>query len=164
MSSLTGISLTSVGNSPRPKTVSPERGHRIRLGLAWALSVSLMIALGVYGFSYYALSLEDRPLSPLHAALRPSGTIGLRLGMLGLALYCILFLYPIRKHVKWLAAIGKTRHWLDFHVLIGISAPVLITYHASFKLAGLAGVAYWIMMSVAISGFAGRYSGRFRAA
>jgi hypothetical protein len=123
-----------------------------------------MIALGVYGFSYYALSLEDRPLSPLHAALRPSGTIGLRLGMLGLALYCILFLYPIRKHVKWLAAIGKTRHWLDFHVLIGISAPVLITYHASFKLAGLAGVAYWIMMSVAISGFAGRYSGRFRAA
>jgi hypothetical protein len=77
--------------------------------------------------------------------------------MLGFALYCVLFLYPIRKHVKWLAAIGKTRHWLDFHVLVGISAPVLITYHASFKFAGLAGIAYWIMMTVAISGFAGRY-------
>jgi len=121
------------------------------------ISLFLIAALGAYGFPYYMLSLEDRPLSPLHAALRPSGAIGLRLGMLGLALYCILFLYPIRKRVKWLANIGKTRHWLDFHVLIGISAPVLITYHASFKLAGLAGIAYWIMMAVAISGFAGRY-------
>jgi hypothetical protein len=116
-----------------------------------------MITLGAYGFSYYKLSLEDRPLSPLHAALRPSGSVGLRLGMLGFVLFCIMFLYPIRKHVKWLAAIGKTRHWLDFHVLIGITAPVLITYHAAFKLGGLVGVAYWIMMAVAISGFAGRY-------
>jgi len=116
-----------------------------------------MITLGAYGFSYYTLSLEDRPLSPLHAALRPSGSVGLRLGMLGFVLFCIMFLYPIRKHVKWLAAIGKTRHWLDFHVLIGITAPVLITYHAAFKLGGLVGVAYWIMMAVAISGFAGRY-------
>ncbi len=116
-----------------------------------------MVTVGVYGFSYYALSLEDRPLSPLHPALRPSGTIGLRLGMLGLGLFCVLFLYPLRKRVKWLASIGKTRHWLDFHVLVGISAPILITYHASFKFAGLAGIAYWIMIAVALSGFAGRY-------
>lgn len=121
------------------------------------VSLTLIVTLGVYGFSYYILGLEDRPLSPLHSALRPSGAIGIRLGMLGFALYCVLFLYPIRKHVKWLAAIGKTRHWLDFHVLVGISAPILITYHASFKFAGLAGIAYWIMMAVAISGFAGRY-------
>jgi hypothetical protein len=59
--------------------------------------------------------------------------------------------------VKWLASIGKTRHWLDFHVLVGISAPIVITYHAAFKLAGVAGIAYWIMIAVAVSGFAGRY-------
>ena len=145
------------GNSPRPKAASPDRPHHIRLGLAWVVSVTLIATLGVYGFSYYTLSLEDRPLSPLHYALRPSGTIGLRLGMLGFGLFCVLFLYPMRKHVKWLASIGKTRHWLDFHVLVGISAPIVITYHASFKLAGLAGIAYWIMIAVALSGFAGRY-------
>ncbi|MGA7412357.1 MAG: hypothetical protein WBW33_17900 [Bryobacteraceae bacterium] len=153
MASITGTRYTS---SPRPKA-SPERPHHIRLGLAWTVSVSLIIALGVYGFSYYRLGLEDRPLSPLHPLLRPSGTIGLRLGMLGVILFCVLFLYPIRRHVKWLSMIGKTRHWLDFHVLVGITAPVIITYHASFKLGGIAGVAYWIMIAVAVSGFAGRY-------
>jgi len=157
MTTLTGISNRAPGNSARPKASSPERPHHILLGLAWIVSVTLMVALGVYGFSYYTLSLEDRPLSPLHPALRPSGAIGLRLGMLGLGLFLILFLYPLRKRVKWLANIGKTRHWLDFHVLVGISAPILITYHASFKFAGLAGIAYWIMIAVAVSGFAGRY-------
>jgi hypothetical protein len=156
MTSLTGTSDRTFGSVSRP-TRSPERMHHVRLALAWLAALSLMAAVGVYGFPYYILSLEDRPLSPLHAALRPSGTIGLRLGMLALCLYCILFLYPIRKRVKWLASIGKTRHWLDFHVLVGISAPILVTYHASFKFAGLAGIAYWIMMAVAISGFLGRY-------
>ena len=154
MASITGTRYTS---SPRPKAASPERPHHIRLGLAWTVSVSLIIAIGVYGFSYYRLSLEDRPLSPLHPLLRPSGTIGLRLGILGVALFCVLFLYPIRRHVKWLSMIGKTRHWLDFHVLVGISAPIIVTYHASFKLGGIAGAAYWIMIAVAVSGFAGRY-------
>ena len=77
--------------------------------------------------------------------------------MLGFGLYCVLFLYPLRKRVKWLGKIGKARHWHDFHVLIGILAPILITLHASFKLAGVAGVSYWIMIAVALSGFVGRY-------
>ena len=68
-----------------------------------------------------------------------------------------MFLYPIRKRWRWLGSIGKTRHWLDFHVLVGITAPILITFHASFKLRGLAGMAYWIMIAVALSGFIGRY-------
>ena len=157
MASFTGTSITSVGTPPGPRVDLSERSHHIRLLLAWSVALFVIVMLGAYGFSYYRLSLEDRPLSPLHAALRPSGTVGLRLGMLGFILFCIMFLYPIRKHVKWLAAIGKTRHWLDFHVLIGITAPILITYHAAFKLGGLVGVAYWIMMAVAISGFAGRY-------
>jgi hypothetical protein len=138
--------------------VNPGRDwHRARLLLAWALAAGLIAALSLYGFSYYRLGLEERPLSPLHSRLRPSGTIGLRLGMLGFGLYCVLFLYPLRKRWRWLSMIGKTRHWLDFHVLAGITAPILITFHASFKLQGLAGAAYWIMIAVALSGFVGRY-------
>ena len=77
--------------------------------------------------------------------------------MLGVTLFCFLFLYPIRKKWPWLGRIGKTKHWLDFHVLLGITAPVVVTLHSSFKLRGIAGVAYWIMMAVSISGFIGRY-------
>ena len=42
-------------------------------------------------------------------------------------------------------------------MLLGITAPIVITLHSSFKLRGLAGAAYWIMMAVAASGFIGRY-------
>jgi len=136
---------------------SGESGHKVRLWLAWLMAVGVIASLAAYGFEYYGLSMEERPLSPLHPILRPSGTIGLRLGMLGLAMYCVLFLYPIRKHWRWLGSIGKTKHWLDFHVLVGITTPILVTFHSSFKLQGLVGVAYWIMISVALSGFVGRY-------
>jgi hypothetical protein len=46
---------------------------------------------------------------------------------------------------------------MDFHVIAGLSAPVIIAFHASFKFHGLAGVAFWIMVAVAISGVIGRY-------
>ena len=34
---------------------------------------------------------------------------------------------PIGKRWRWLGRIGKTRNWLDFHVLAGILGPCLIT-------------------------------------
>jgi hypothetical protein len=68
-----------------------------------------------------------------------------------------LFLYALRKRIGWLSRIGMTRHWLDFHVLAGVSAPIVITLHSSFKFQGIAGMAYWIMMAVAASGIIGRY-------
>lgn len=134
-----------------------EGRHRLRLALAWSIAVVTIASLVVYGFPYYRLDFATRVRSPLHPILRSSGTIGLRLGMLGLAMFLVLFLYPIRKRWRWLGTIGKTKHWLDFHVLLGLTAPVIITLHSSFKLHGLAGVAYWIMMAVALSGIVGRY-------
>jgi len=116
-----------------------------------------ILSVAYLGFPYYHLSQADRAYSPLQPLFRPSGSIGLKLGFAGLGLFLILFLYPIRKHWAWLGRIGKTKNWLDFHVLVGISAPIVITLHSSLKLSGLAGLAYWIMIAVALSGFAGRY-------
>jgi hypothetical protein len=52
---------------------------------------------------------------------------------------------------------GSTRHWLDIHVLLGLSAPFIIAFHSSFKFQGFAGVAFWIMAAVSASGVVGRY-------
>jgi hypothetical protein len=131
--------------------------HRLRVAMAIAAAVVLLVGLGWYGWDYYILDVEHRVEHPMHRILRPSGTVGLRLGMLGVALFLVIFIYPLRKRWRWLASIGKTKHWLDFHSIIGITAPILITYHAAFKTAGLAGWAYWIMVVVALSGFIGRY-------
>jgi len=139
------------------KSQKKELGHRIRVFLAAAAAVVFLAAIGVYGASYYVLPLEQRPYSDKHELLKPSGTIGLKLGILGTVLFFIIFLYALRKVIPWLGRWGTARHWMDFHVIAGVSAPIVIAYHASFKFQGIAGIAFWIMLAVALSGVIGRY-------
>lgn len=143
--------------SATTKITKAERVHRALVYVAAAAAAGLILFLSIYGFDYYRLSSADRPFSPKHELLRPSGQIGIRLGMLGVALFLIIFLYAVRKRVKWLSRQGVTRHWLDFHVVAGLTAPLVIAFHSAFKFHGIAGVAFWMMLSVALSGIIGRY-------
>ena len=131
--------------------------HRARLLIAGVLMLVIVGSALAYGFDYYRMDAKDRVLSEKHRQLRPSGTIGVKLGILAVGLFFCLYAYPIRKRWKWLQRFGKTKHWLDFHILLGISVPLIITLHSSFKFQGLAGVAYWLMIAVMASGFVGRY-------
>jgi hypothetical protein len=134
-----------------------ERGHRLRLRLLYVLAIATNLVIFFYGFDYYKLSALDRPFSPKHHMLRPSGPIGLYLGFMGVALFMGIFLYPLRKHWSWLGQIGSTRHWLDIHVLMGLTAPFIIAFHSTLKFKGIAGMAFWIMFAVSASGVVGRY-------
>jgi hypothetical protein len=134
-----------------------QRTHRIRIWTAAIAAALLLVSLTVYGWDYYRLSAFERPFSPKHDMLKPSGSVAVKVGMLGVLLFCIIFLYALRKRVRWLQKIGTARHWLDFHIVAGTTAPLLIAFHASFKFRGIAGVAFWFMVSVAISGVVGRY-------
>jgi len=134
-----------------------ERAHRIRLIIGYILGIALIAGLTVYGFDYYTLSSANRPFSPKHVLLKPSGPIGVKLGVLGLIMFLAIFLYPLRKCWPWLSRQGSSRHWLDIHVLLGLSAPFIIAFHSSFKFRGFAGMAFWFMLAVALSGVVGRY-------
>ena len=134
-----------------------ERGHRIRLLLAWLTALAVVLVIGSYGFSYYTLPMEQRPFSPKHDLLRPSGPIGVKLGMLCVFMFFLIYLYPLRKKWGWLARQGNSRHWLDFHIVLGATAPVIIAFHSSFKFGNIAGMAFWSMLAVTLSGFVGRY-------
>src|SRR5947209_4193294 len=134
-----------------------DRGHKIRLYSLYVLAIATNLAIFIYGFDYYKLSSIDRPFSPKHHMLRPSGPIGLYLGFMGVALFIGIFVYPIRKHWTWLGQIGKTRHWLDIHVLMGLTAPFIVAFHSTLKFRGIAGMAFWIMFAVSASGVVGRY-------
>jgi hypothetical protein len=135
----------------------PEGRHKLGVWLAAFLYLSVIVAVAAYGFDYYRLPLAARAFHPLNRQLRPHGTIGIRLGFLGVVSFCGIYLYAIRKRWKWLGNVGKTRNWLAVHVVMGTGAPVLITFHSAFRMHGLAGAAYWIMLAVAGSGFVGRY-------
>jgi hypothetical protein len=134
-----------------------ERGHRLRVKLAWLLALAVVLIIAGYGFNYYALGAADRPYSPKFDQLKPSGTIGMKLGMLGVFLFFLIYLYPLRKKWGWLARQGNSRHWLDFHVVLGTVAPLIVAFHASFKFGNIAGMAFWSMLCVTMSGFVGRY-------
>jgi len=134
-----------------------ERSHRLRLYGLYLFAIATNLAIFIYGFDYYKLSSIDRPFSPKHHMLRPSGPIGLYLGFVGVTLFVGIFLYPLRKHWSWLGTKGSTRHWLDIHVLMGLTAPFIIAFHSTLKFKGIAGMAFWIMFAVSASGVVGRY-------
>ncbi len=134
-----------------------QRRHRTRLLVAWLLVLATFLALAAYGADYYRLRPAERPFSPKHAALQPSGTVGIKLGVIGVVMFFGLFVYALRKHWPWLRKRGQSQHWLDYHVLLGIAAPLCVAFHSSFKFRGIAGFSFWVMMVVAVSGFVGRY-------
>ena len=134
-----------------------ERGHKIRVLLSWLVALAIVLMIAGYGYNYYTLSSADRPFSPKHDALKPSGTIGIKLGMFGVFLFFLIYLYPLRKKWNWLARKGNSRHWLDFHIVLGTLAPIVIAFHASFKFGNIAGMAFYSMLCVTLSGFVGRY-------
>jgi hypothetical protein len=136
---------------------SSGNAHKRLITLGAITAILGATALLYYGLGYYLTAAADRPYHPRHEMLRPTGTVGLSLGFFGVFLFLLIFLYPLRKHWQWLGNLGNSRHWFNFHILIGVSAPVVIAFHASFKFRGLAGIAYWIMFAVALSGIVGRY-------
>src|SRR6266478_5617804 len=134
-----------------------ERRHRRRLAAGWIAAIIFVAVFSIYGFNYYTLSANERPFSPKHALLRPSGAIGVNLGVFGVLLFFLIYLYPLRKKWGWLGRQGNSRHWLDFHIVLGTTAPIIIAFHSSFKFGNIAGMAFWSMLMVTLSGFVGRY-------
>jgi hypothetical protein len=155
------MNTTLLQSDARARKAAPKRkkelGHRIRVGIALTSSVVFLAAIAIYGSNYYLLPLDQRPYSDKHELLKPSGEIGLKLGVVGTVLFFIIFLYALRKVIPWLGRFGTAKHWMDFHVIAGATAPIVIAFHASFKFQGIAGFAFWIMLAVAISGIVGRY-------
>lgn len=151
---------TTIGTAAQNAVLASERserGHRTRVLLAWLFALAVVLVIAGYGYDYYSLGAAERPFSPKHELLRPSGTIGVKLGMVGVFLFFLIYLYPLRKKWGWLGRQGNSRHWLDFHVVLGTAAPLIVAFHSSFKFGNIAGMAFWSMLMVTLSGFVGRY-------
>jgi hypothetical protein len=149
------------GTIAKPKSLSKlftlDRRHRFWMRAGGLAAAAVCLAIAVYGFDYYLLPSAQRAFAAKHEQLKPGGSLGHPMGICGGALMALMYLYALRKRWRWLGRIGKTKHWLDYHILMGLAIPVLVTFHAAFKLQGIAGLAYWLMMAVVASGIVGRY-------
>jgi len=131
--------------------------HRLSLILLYTATILCVLWLIVYGSGYYSLPLTERPHSEWHESLKPSGIIGHGLGIIGSLLMLLLLLYSARKRLKFLRRAGNIRYWLNYHIWMGITGPLLVIFHTAFKLGGIVSISFWSMIAVALSGVLGRY-------
>lgn len=109
------------------------------------------------GFSYYMTPLIERPRHPDYWVLKPGAFRSHGFGILGSSMMILLLIYSIRKRTRFLGQKGSMKHWLNFHIFLGITGPLFIILHSTLKLNGLVSVSFWSMIAVALSGILGRY-------
>lgn len=130
-------------NSPRA-----TGGAKARNPAAGDLGVYTLVAFGIWAM--WSLS---------KAGLFASGDdVGYWLGVAGASMMAILFVYPLRKHLKFARNWGKLKGWFVFHMFLGVAGPLLILLHSNFRVGSLnAGVALYSMLIVMLSGVVGRF-------
>jgi hypothetical protein len=149
--------VASVSVKPEAWLTPKALSHVLVVAAGFCVTVALVVLVGFDGWDYYRAPLASRGYLPQHALLRPSGPVGLTLGVAGVVSMLCTLPYALRKRWRRLSGLGTTRGWLETHIFFGVVGPVLITFHTSFKFNGLISVAYWLMVLVWSSGFVGRY-------
>ncbi len=92
------------------------------------------------------------------SGLTPENGVGYWLGIVGGGLMLLLLLYPLRKRIRMLRALGSVSFWFRTHMILGVLGPVLVLLHANFKFGSInSNVALVAMLIVAVSGVVGRY-------
>ncbi len=143
--------------SAKPKLVAPAQ--RSETADRWSLLVLLAIpaALSLVWLHYYVAERSERVRDPVHALLKPGGSVGLSFGIVGFAFFLFMWLYPLRKKFRWLAWTGKLPSWMRVHTVAGLALPGLVAVHAGWRFEGLIGLGFLAMMLVVLSGIVGRY-------
>lgn len=135
-----------------------KTAHRIFIT---TLILIVLIVLGVLcyiGIPFYKVSIEERFFHPDYKLLKPSGTLGHGIGILGSALITIgVASYMLRKRVRLFSRLGVLKHWLEFHIFLCTLGPILVLFHTSFKFGGIVSISFWSMVAVFLSGIVGRF-------
>ena len=120
-------------------------------------TLSALIA-GARGVGYYWTADKERPFHSDYELLKPTGTYGHGYGVIGSLMITLgVVLYSTRKRVRRFSRLGGINHYLEFHIFLCVTGPLLILFHTTFKFGGLVAVSFWSMTAVVLSGLIGRY-------
>jgi hypothetical protein len=116
--------------------------------LHWPLVWTVLVA----GLIYWGMH------SHLELYITPKRGFGYWLGIIGGSMMLLLLIYSARKRAPWLRWMGGIPTWFEIHMVLGVVGPILILFHANFRLgASNSNVALICMLLVAGSGVVGRY-------
>ncbi|NUN10172.1 MAG: hypothetical protein HUU54_13450 [Ignavibacteriaceae bacterium] len=132
--------------------------HKLYIGSFFVIGIISASLLIINGHNYYSSPVSERFWIEQHNSLKPSGSIGHGLGIVGTLMMIIgVSSYMIRKRVRGLFNIGFLKHWLEFHIFMCTLGPVFVLFHTAFKFGGIVSISFWSMVAVVLSGFAGRF-------
>ena len=134
-----------------------ERSFRIVLDALYLASAAVVLWLLWAGAGFFLTPYQDRPQHPDYLPLRPAGSWGHGVGIIGSLMMILLLGYSLRKRWRSLQRAGSLKRWLGVHIYFGIFGPLLVILHSTFKVQGLVALSFWSMIAVALSGVLGRY-------
>ena len=142
-------------------SLAPAPQERMRGRIIPYVLTAALLAITAYlahkGWTFYKLSLEDRPEHPDFRALRPSGKIGNGYGWVAALLVVMNLSYLIRRRFGR-AKLGSMKVWLDVHVFTGLLAAILASFHSAFVLrTPLASATTASLGIVVLTGLLGRF-------
>jgi len=132
--------------------------HRIYIGTFFLIFISVLVFLVITGWEYYLTPVEERFFHDAHNNLKPSGLYGHGYGVIGSLMMLVgVSGYMLRKRLPSLQRLGILKHWLEFHIFLCTTGPLLVLFHTAFKFGGLVAVSFWSMVAVVLSGIIGRF-------
>jgi hypothetical protein len=132
--------------------------HKIYIGTLVTIVIVTFVYIISNGYTYYQLNIEERFFHPLHESLKPSGSWGHGLGIIGTLLIIVgVSIYMIRKRNRRFSQLGTMKYWLEFHIFLCTLGPILVLFHTAFKFGGIISISFWSMVAVVLSGVIGRY-------
>ena len=115
----------------------------LRHVLVWVLVIALV-----------ALALFVAAETPYTAG----DDIGYNLGLVGGIMMLMLLVYSLRKRAGFMKNTGPVRRYFAFHMFLGVTGPILVLFHSTFKIGALnSRIALYSMLLVAGSGIVGRF-------
>jgi hypothetical protein len=135
---------------------APTRRPLLTLSLA-LIVVATTVLLAARGWSFYWLSIQDRPEHPEFRTLRPSGMLGNGYGWIAALLIVLNLSYLVRRRVGG-TRLGSMAVWLDVHVFTGLLIASLVSFHSAFQLRTPIATTSTISLGVVvITGVLGRF-------
>ena len=150
-----------------------------RQGVWFMRALFVLAAIGVGGcaWEYFArrmdrsLSLKrmwvewvDGPLAAESLRLSFTGVAGMGrwIGYVAAGMMIVSALYSLRLHVPGLRRIGNTKTWFDFHVVFGVTGPILALLHTDMNVFSpverpIVTALWWFVTAIVVSGLVGRF-------